>query len=128
MGSLSPAQPNGIATHAYAVPQPGVYCPAVTFFDPETDELSLEAQKKYFQYLSRSGLTGLVILGTNAETLLLTRDERKTLLQLARSSVPPDYPIIAGVSGHSTAQVKEYITDAASAGANFVLVLPAAYF
>ena len=40
----------------------------------------------------------------------------------------PEYPIIAGVSGHSTKQVLEYISDAHEAGANYVLVLPAAYF
>lgn len=38
------------------------------------------------------------------------------------------FPIIAGVSGHSTKQVLEYISDAHKAGANYVLVLPAAYF
>jgi len=32
------------------------------------------------------------------------------------------------VGGHSTKQVLEYISDAASAGANHVLVLPPAYF
>lgn len=35
---------------------------------------------------------------------------------------------MAGVGAHSTAQVLEHISDAASAGANYVLVLPPAYF
>lgn len=109
------------------VPRPGVWVPAVTFFNPTTDEIDLEAQAKYYQYLSRTGLTGLVVLGTNAETLLLTRDERAALLRTARSAVG-SFPIIAGVSGHSTKQVLEFITDAYEAGANYVLVLPAAYF
>lgn len=76
------------------VPQSGVWCPAVTsqfnastpgndmlgyadkahttVFNPETDTLELESQARYYSYLSRSGLTGLVILGTNAEAFLLT--------------------------------------------------------
>ena len=116
------------AEHSHAVPQPGVYVPAVTCFDPDTDELCLTEQAKYYAYLANSGLTGLVILGTNAETFLLTREERVALVKLARQSVPKDYPIIAGVGGHSTKQVLEYISDAYSAGANFVLVLPCAYF
>ena len=110
------------------VPQAGVWCPAVTFFDPESDTLDLETQKRYYAYLSKSGLTGLVILGTNAETFLLTREERAQLLTAAREAVGPGYPIIAGVGGHSTRQVLEHISDAAAAGANYVLVLPAAYF
>ena len=118
----------GNGEHSHPVPQPGVYVPAVTCFDAETDELCLTEQVKYYSYLSSSGLTGLVILGTNAETFLLTRDERAALLRLARKSVPDNYPIIAGVGGHSTKQVLEYISDAHAAGANFVLVLPCAYF
>lgn len=97
-------------------------------FDPETDKLCLDEQAKYYSYLASAGLRGLVILGTNAETFLLTRDERAALVKLARQSLPAGYPIIAGVGGHSTAQVLEYIADAHTAGADFVLVLPCAYF
>lgn len=116
------------APHAYPVPPAGVYSPAVTFFDPATDTLCPAEQGQYYSYLAKSGLTGLVILGTNAETFLLTRDERARLLRLARESVPASFPLIAGVGGHSTAQVLEYIADAHAAGANYVLVLPCAYF
>ncbi|GBF59583.1 4-hydroxy-2-oxoglutarate aldolase [Trichophyton mentagrophytes] len=110
------------------VPSAGVWCPAVTFFDPATDELDLLAQKEYYAYLARSGLTGLVILGTNAEAFLLTREERAQLISTARAAVGPDYPLMAGVGGHSTRQVMQYIHDAVTAGANYVLVLPPAYF
>ena len=73
----------------------------------------------------KSGLTGLAILGTNAETLLLTREKRVALLATVRNAVGPDYPLMAG---HSAKQVLEYIVDAYKAGANYALVLPAAYF
>ncbi|KAH9988646.1 aldolase [Xylariaceae sp. FL0662B] len=95
-------------------PPSGVWCPAVTFFDPGTDTLVPEAQAKYYAYLSKTGLAGLVILGTNAETFLLTPC--------------PSLPLMAGVGGHSTRQVLEHIQDAAEAGANYALVLPPAYF
>ncbi|KAH0384136.1 aldolase, partial [Aureobasidium melanogenum] len=110
------------------VPPPGVWAPAITFFDPTADDLDLSSQKAYYNYLSKSGLTGLVILGTNAETFLLTRNERASLLKCAREAVGPEYPIMAGVGGHSTKQVLEYIEDAAHAGADYVLVLPPRYF
>ena len=109
-------------------PPSGVWAPAVTFFDHSTDTLNTDSQAKYYSYLSKSGLAGLVILGTNAETFLLTREERKTLLETARKTCGPSYPIMAGVGGHSTKQVLEFIADAASAGANYVLLLPPAYF
>lgn len=116
------------AKHTWSVPESGCYVPSITFFSPESDELDLKSQSRYFSYLATTGLRGIVVLGTNAETFLLTREERRALLECARSSVPSEYPIIAGVSGHSTAQVLEYISDAYEAGANFVLLLPCAYF
>lgn len=111
------------------VPPSGVWCPAVTLFDPATDTLDLASQARYFSYLgTRTGLTGLVVLGTNAETFLLTRDERRALLLCARRAVGREVPIMAGVGGHSTAQVREFVRDAVDAGADYVLVLPPGYF
>jgi len=78
--------------------------------------------------MSKTGLTGLVVLGTNSETFLLTREERKILLETAREACGPSYPIMAGVSGHSVKQVLEYIQDAVEAGADYALLLPPAYF
>ncbi|KAJ6114274.1 Aldolase-type TIM barrel [Penicillium sp. IBT 16267x] len=110
------------------VPPSGVWCPAVTFFDHETDSLDLASQSQYFAYLSRTGLAGLVILGTNSEVFLLTREERSQLISTARASVGPDFPLMVGVGAHSTKQVLELAQDAATAGANYLLVLPPAYF
>lgn len=115
-------------THSYKVPPSGVWTPAITFFDQETEEINEESQAKYYSYLSKTGLAGLVVLGTNAETFLLTRDERKRLVEIAREACGPNFPIMAGVSGHSTKQVLNYIGDAAEAGADYVLLLPPAYF
>ena len=123
MGSQSTA----VNTHPH-VPKAGVWCPAVTFFDHATDTIDLESQKKYYAYLSKTGLTGLVILGTNSEAFLLTREERAQLIAAAREAVGPDFPLMAGVGAHSTKQVLELAADAASAGANYLLVLPPAYF
>jgi dihydrodipicolinate synthase/N-acetylneuraminate lyase len=110
------------------VPPGGVWAPAITFFNHKTDTLDTDAQAKYYAYLSKTGLAGLVVLGTNSETFLLTREERKSLLVTARQAVGDTYPIMAGVSGHGTKQVLEFISDAAEAGANYALLLPPAYF
>ena len=114
--------------HSCPVPAPGCYVPAVTFFHPETDKLDLVSQKKYYSYLSRTGLRGLVVLGTNAETFLLNREERKSLVAAGRQAGPAGFPIIAGVGGYSTSQALEFIADAHDAGADFALLLPCAYF
>ncbi|KAK6072137.1 dihydrodipicolinate synthetase [Seiridium cupressi] len=71
--------------------------------------------------------SGLIILGTNAEAFLLTREERKTLIATARQAIGPDFPIMACCGAH-TKKVLELISDAKDAGANSVLVLPPGYF
>jgi dihydrodipicolinate synthase/N-acetylneuraminate lyase len=113
---------------AFRVPPSGVWAPTITFFNHSNDTLDTESQETYYKYLSKTGLSGLVVLGTNSETFLLTREERKTLLEVARKAVGPSYPIMAGVGGHSTKQVFEFISDAVEAGADSVLLLPPAYF
>ncbi|KAL4886614.1 hypothetical protein BJY04DRAFT_178007 [Aspergillus karnatakaensis] len=110
------------------IPPAGVWAPAITFFNHTTDTLDLPSQSLYYNYLSKTGLAGLVILGTNAETFLLTREERKALLQTARAAVGDSFPLMAGVSGHSTKQVLEFISDAKDAGADYALLLPPGYF
>jgi 4-hydroxy-2-oxoglutarate aldolase len=110
------------------IPRQGVWCPAITFFDRATDTIDWPAQKSYFSYLATTGLAGLVILGTNAEAFLLTTRERSQLIAAAREAVGPDLPLMAGVGSHSTKQTLEFIGDAATAGADYVLCLPPAYF
>lgn len=126
--SVSASEPEIDHPTTLKVPPGGVWAPTITFFDHSTDTLSVDSQAKYYSYLSKCGLAGLVVLGTNAETFLLTREERKELLNIAREACGPSYPIMAGVGGHSTKQVLEYIRDATDAGANYILLLPPAYF
>ncbi|KAK4103292.1 aldolase [Parathielavia hyrcaniae] len=110
-------------------PPQGVWCPAVTLYDPTTDTLDLESQARYFAHLARKGgLAGLVVLGTNAEPFLLTREERRSVLALARDVLGPTYPLMVGVGGHSSRQVREFVADAAAVGVRWVLVLPPGYF
>ncbi|KAJ4327390.1 hypothetical protein N0V84_002161 [Fusarium piperis] len=110
------------------VPSPGVWCPAVTFFDHAADKPDHAAQAKYFAHLADSGLNGLIVMGSNAEAFLLTREERYDLIALARKTIGPDFPLMAGVGAHSTKQTLQLAEDAAKAGANYLLVLPPAYF
>ncbi|RGP69128.1 hypothetical protein FSPOR_4843 [Fusarium sporotrichioides] len=123
MGSLNPEpsqQPH--------VPSPGVWCPSVTFFNHADDTVDHDAQAKYYTHLANSGLNGLIVMGSNAEAFLLTREERYELIALARKTIGPDFPLMAGVGAHSTKQTLQLAEDAHKAGANYLLVLPPAYF
>lgn len=125
---LKQPSPKAQAHYTMKVPKAGVWTPAVTFFDPSNGKIDLPAQKAYFKHLATSGITGLVVLGSNAEAFLLTREERITLVKAAREAVGPDYPLIVGISGFSVIQTLENAEDALKAGADFGLLLPASYY
>ncbi len=100
----------------------------MTFYETASEKIDFGAQRKFFAYLATTGLAGLVILGTNSEAMLLTREERAALVRTAREAVGPDFPLMAGVNAFSNVQVLEFIADARAAGANYALLLPPSYF
>jgi 2-keto-3-deoxy-L-rhamnonate aldolase len=77
-------------------------------------------------------LNGLVLAGTNAEAVLLSAEERKELVKIARKAAldlgRPNFPIVAGISGQSTNETIRLAEDALSAGADFGLLLPPNYW
>jgi hypothetical protein len=67
-----------IATAATAKPlNAGIYCPVVSFFkDTPQQELDIETFTKHIEFLGRSGIEGVVVQGSTAEAVALTREER----------------------------------------------------
>lgn len=120
---------------AKAKPLPaGVYTPVVTIYkagDP-TQQVDHGAMYKQCQHLVRSGMHGLVYLGTNGELALLTSSERKAVIQTAARAIADlklsSYPLVAGISSQSTFETIENAKDAATAGATFALLLPPSYW
>ncbi|KAF5011554.1 hypothetical protein FDECE_2319 [Fusarium decemcellulare] len=112
----------------------GVYTPVVTLYKAgdASQQVDHEAMFKQCQYLVKSGMHGLVYLGTNGELALLTRDERKAILdtavRAAKEAGVPEYPIVAGISAHSTYETILNAKDAGAAGAKFALLLPPSYW
>ncbi|KAK5739009.1 hypothetical protein LTR17_005527 [Elasticomyces elasticus] len=110
----------------------GIYTPLPTFFDPETEDLDLEAFRRHVQYTSSAG-TVPVIAGSMGEAVHLDRNERRILIQTARSALAEigmqdKLPIIAGVGAPSTRETIELAYDAADAGADFVMAIPPGYY
>lgn len=121
-----------IATKSKPIP-PGVYCPVVSVYKPTPhQEVDLDASYNFFSYLIRSGIDGLVLAGTTAEAVLLSPEERKDLIKVARKAAVdsgrPQFPVVAGISGQSTIESIRLAEDALSAGADFGLLLPPSYW
>lgn len=121
-----------IASKSTPLP-PGIYCPVISLYKPTArQEIDLDASYKFFAHLIRGGVDGLVLAGTTAEAVLLSAEERKDLVKVARKAAVdlgrPEFPVVAGVSGQSTNESIRLAEDALSAGANFGLLLPPNYW
>jgi dihydrodipicolinate synthase/N-acetylneuraminate lyase len=111
----------------------GIYCPVLSLYKPTPrQEIDYEASYKYFAYLIRGGVDGLVMAGTTAEAVLLSATERQELVRVARRAATdlglPDFPVVAGISGQSTNETIRLAQDAHEAGGDFGLLLPPSYW
>lgn len=123
---------SSIAAKSKPIPQ-GIYCPVISLYRPTPrQEVDYEASYKFFSHLIRSGVDGLVLAGTTAEAVLLSAEERKELIKVARKAASdsgrPDFPILSGISGQSTVESIRLAEDALSVGADFGLLLPPSYW
>ncbi|CRG85885.1 hypothetical protein PISL3812_02888 [Talaromyces islandicus] len=112
--------------------RPGVYCPTVTFFHPDTEDLDIPSIRKHAVRLAKAGLVGLVTMGSNGEAVHLTREERKTVTRESRAALDEagyrNVPIIAGASENSIRGTVELAKESAEAGAEYVLIVPPSYY
>ncbi|KIP12231.1 hypothetical protein PHLGIDRAFT_327433 [Phlebiopsis gigantea 11061_1 CR5-6] len=109
----------------------GVFCPILTFFQADTEDLDLDSFKKHVLHVTQAGI-GPVIVGSNGEAIHLSHEERTTLIQTARQTLDSagftDVPIIAGTGGGSTRETLLLTTQAAQAGADYALVITSGYY
>jgi 2-keto-3-deoxy-L-rhamnonate aldolase len=124
---------------ANLTPPDGILVPSPTFYKPHADSpnshhpaLDIEAQAAHTVHLARSGIAGVVLLGSTGEAIHLTRQERFDIISGVRKGLDDagfkDWPIMAGVLCNSTGESLEWLEDAKKAGAQFGLVLAPGYF
>lgn len=126
-----------------APPPPGVYVPVPTFFEGSSkngqgisqiykNRVDTETQGQHSVYLAKSGIKGLVLLGSTGESIHLQADERKTLISSVRKALEDagfqKFPIIVGVLTNSIEDAISQLADAHEAGADWGLVLAPGYF
>ena len=111
---------------------PGFYVPTVCFFDPNTEDLDLEAISKHAVRLAQAGVTGLTVHGSNGEAVHLSNEERKVAIQATRKALDDagfqSMPLMAGCSAQSTRETIKLCQEAHESGADSALILSAAYY
>ncbi|CAG8982344.1 hypothetical protein HYALB_00005346 [Hymenoscyphus albidus] len=121
-------------------PPAGVYVPVPTFFISKSASnynataapLDLATQSAHSLHLAKSGITGLVVLGSTGEAVHLTNKERFEVLSSIRKTYDengfPDYPIIAGTAAQNIEEVVDQLKSAKEAGSQWGLCLVPGYF
>ena len=110
---------------------PGTNVPMIAFFDSNED-LDLDATAKHTVRLAKAGMTSLTCQGSNGEAVHLTREEKKAITSATRSALDSNnfthIPVVVGCSAQSTRETVLLCEDAHSAGGDYCLLLPPAYY
>lgn len=111
---------------------PGIYVPTVAFFDPATDDVDVETVANHAVRLAKAGVAGITTQGSNGEAVHLSHKERNLITSTTRQALDAagfqNMPVIVGCGVQSTRECIELCQEAASAGGDYALVLPPAYY
>ena len=105
----------------------GILLPTTSPFT-DAQELDLEASVKNLRKWVRTGITGIVILGSTGERVHLDEREYVRVLETARTEVPAELAFIVGAGQHSTVGTVREIQKAADLGVDAVLVITPHYY
>ncbi len=105
----------------------GIFPPLPASFDGE-ENLYPEKIRSNIQSLARYELSGILVLGSNGEQVMLSEAEKREAVAAAREAMPPGKLLLAGTGGQSTRETIRLTRDAASAGADAVLVICPSYY
>lgn len=111
---------------------PGIYVPTVTFFDPATDDVDVDTTASHAVRLAKAGVAGITTQGSNGEAVHLSHKERDLVTRTTRKALDNagfgHMPVIVGCGAQSTREAIELCEEASSAGGDYALVLPPAYY
>lgn len=105
----------------------GVLPPIATPFDADGN-VSTEHLAANLRQLIETGLHGFVVLGSNGEYPLLSKEEKLQVLKTAREVIPSDRVLIAGTGLDSTRETIDLTKRAADLGADYALLVTPHYF
>ena len=104
----------------------GVAPPVATPF--RDGELAEEWLRQNLQRYSTTGLSGILVLGSNGEAAHLSMEEKRTVMEIAREAVPKDLWLMVGTGEATTRATLSLTREAAQRGADAVLVAPPFYY
>ena len=102
----------------------GVFPAMTTQFKPN-EALDLEATARHADLLIKSGVHGLIPLGSVGENTALEYGEKLAVLRAVVEAAAGRVPVLTGVAEYTTALACRYARDAEKAGVDGLMILPA---
>ncbi len=99
----------------------GIFPPLTTPFYPDGNVYFKKLEHNVERY-SRTPVAGLVILGSTGEAIMLSDDERREVLKVAREAAAPNKVLIAGTGIESASETLRLTEYAAELGYDAALV------
>ena len=106
----------------------GTFLPVTTPFDSVTGDVDYAAFGANLRRWFGSPIRGILIGGSTGESVFLDEEERSKLIEEARAVIPDEALVIAGTGSEATRHTIQLTRQAATVGADAVLVSPPAYF
>ncbi len=102
----------------------GVF-PAITTQMHQDGSLNLDATAVHVEALIKSGINGLIFLGSLGENQPMTGDEKRRVMEAMIEVVNGRVQVLSGVAESSTAEAIRYTRDVEKLGADGVMLMPA---
>ena len=102
----------------------GVF-PAITTQMHRDGSLDLGATAAHAEALIKSGINGLIFLGSLGENQPMTGDEKRRVMEAMIKTVNGRVQVLSGVAETSTAEAIRYTRDMEKLGADGVMLMPA---
>ena len=101
----------------------GVF-PAITTQLNKDQSIDLDATARHAEVLIKSGVSGIIFLGSLGENQALLPDEKRLLIQEMLRVVAGRVPVLSCVAETSTAQACRYARDVEKLGVDGIMLLP----
>lgn len=104
----------------------GLYTALITPFTDE-DQLDVEGLSLLIQNQLQANVDGIVVLGSTGEAPSLTENEKKQVIQIAKTKCEGKTALIVGTGSYSTKQTIENTLKAENSGADAALIVTPYY-
>ncbi len=104
----------------------GIMPPIATPF--VNDEVAFDKLAENFLKWNKTSLSGFVVMGSNGESVFLTREEKLKLVETVKKNISEEKLLIAGTGSDSIKETISLTNDAADCGADYALILTPSFY